>query len=107
MRYYIIFHFIDSFPQHRLFAFDIVFSVAGPGASAGTGATVPPSSEMISKMGTWGPSSAKPPSRNTGAYVFTSANGWSKSTTNIDKESPITSSSTNTIVPEGGEIRSH
>ncbi|KAF6018291.1 hypothetical protein EB796_023377 [Bugula neritina] len=52
-----------------------------------------------SKMGTWGPSTAKHPSRNTAANVF-HAGTWSKSTTSIDKDSIRTASSTNTIVAE-------
>jgi len=52
-------------------------------------------------MGTWGPSTAKHPSRNTAANVF-HAGTWSKSTTSIDKDSIRTASSTNTIVAEPG-----
>ncbi|XP_067943723.1 mitogen-activated protein kinase kinase kinase 21-like isoform X2 [Watersipora subatra] len=60
----------------------------------------PQSPECTGKMGTWGPSSAKQKSRSP-AYMLTASNGWSKSTTSIDRDSVKTSSSTSTLVPDG------
>ena len=76
----------------------VYYTVAGGGPQT-------PDSTSTTKMGTWGPSSAKQTSRSTAAYVFNPTNGWTKSTTSIDRDSnkTISMSSTNTLVPEGGE----
>ena len=67
------------------------------------GSTLPQTPDSSgSKISTWGPSSAKQPSRATAAYVFTASNGWSKSTTSIDRDSTKTITSTNTLVLEKG-----